>query len=152
MHSSLATNSRLVGMGISQTGDCDKCGIAREQTSLHLFYECRYISPLYFWILDILMYICNFRPDSNIKFLFFDSSYSNVFQQRICNMFVAMYVSTVWRNRKENLRIGILKKKLISNVIECIELRKHLTKQSSDIIFGEYYQKLYSEELKRFLE
>ena len=67
-------------------------------------------------------------------------------------MFVAMYVSTVWRNRKENLRIGILKKKLISNVIECIELRKHLTKQRSDIIFGEYYQKLYSEELKRFLE
>ena len=98
------------------------------------------------------MYICNFRPDSNIKFLFFDSSYSSVFQQRICSMFVAMYIITVWRNRKENLRIGILKKKLISNVIECIELRKHLTKQSSDIIFGEYYQKLYSEELKRFLE
>ena len=66
---------------------CNLCNEEKEQTDLHIFYECIYISPFYQWFLNILLQICDFKPMSNIRFLYFDSFYPNVYQKRICNLF-----------------------------------------------------------------
>ena len=74
LHGSLATNSRLAMMNITNTGTCPKCNDGREQTALHILYECTYVRTFYQWFLNILMLICRFKPNSNIRFLYFDDS------------------------------------------------------------------------------
>ena len=60
-----------------------------------------------------------------------------------------MYISTVWRTRKENLRIGILKKYFIKRVMENIEIRKHMAKQNLEKIYGQYLNRLSYEEVNK---
>ena len=60
-----------------------------------------------------------------------------------------MYISTVWRTRKENLRIGILKKYFIKRVMENIEIRKHMAKLNLEKIYGQYLNRLSYEELNK---
>ena len=71
LHVRLATNSRLAMMDLINSNTCNLCNDVVEQTALHMLYECTYISPFYQWFLNILMQICNFKPSSNIRFLYF---------------------------------------------------------------------------------
>ena len=77
MHFCLATNKKLCAMNLVNTSNCNKCTGDREETQLHMFYECEYVKPLFIWILKCLSNVCNFKPSSNIKFIFFDNSYIN---------------------------------------------------------------------------
>ena len=97
------------------------------------------------------MQICNFRPSSNIRFLYFDNFYENVYQKRICNLFLVLYICTVWRSRKENLRIGILKNILIRAAKENVEIMKHRTQKSLEDLFGQYGERLDGEELDKMI-
>ena len=63
----------------------NRCSDEKEQTALHMLYECTYIIPFYQWLTNILMQICNFKPSSNIRFLYFDSFYLNTSQKRTCS-------------------------------------------------------------------
>ena len=105
-------------LDIAENSACNLCNEDREQTNLHIFYECTYIVPFFQWFLNILTQICNFKPQSNIRFLYFDSFYLDVYQKRICILFLTMYIITVWKTRKENLRIGKMKKIFIKKVID----------------------------------
>ena len=100
LHVCLATNSRLAWFDLANSNTCNLCNEDKEQTALHLFYECSYIAPFYQCLLNILIQICNFRPVSNIKFLYFDSTYVNNYQRKVCNMFLAVYIFTVWRKKE----------------------------------------------------
>ena len=149
LHVCLATNSRLAWFNLANSNTCNLCDEDREQTALHIFYECTYIAQFYQCFLNILIQICNFEPNSNIKFLYFDSSYENNYQKKVCNLLLAAYISTVWRNRKENLRIGILKNLFIRKVNENIEMKKHSSNRTLEEIYGEYSSRLCLEELNK---
>ena len=96
-------------MNLINTSNCNKCTGYREETQLHMFYECDYVKPLLMWVMKCLSNTCNFTSSSNIRFIFFDNLYANSHQKTICNIFIFIYIITIWRTRKENLRIGDLK-------------------------------------------
>ena len=50
-----------------------------------------------------------FKTTSNIRFILFGNSYNNSYQKDIFNKFVYIYIITIWRTQKENLRVGELK-------------------------------------------
>ena len=48
LHMVLATQNRLYRMNLIDTSKCNKCMANREETPLHLFYECDYVKTLFF--------------------------------------------------------------------------------------------------------
>ena len=72
------------------------------------------------------MNICNFKPTSNIKFLYFDVAYNSLYQKTLCNIFLYIYIVTIWKTRKENLRIGILKSMIVKRVFDHFIFIKHV--------------------------
>ena len=112
LHLCLATNQRISVIDQGTLSSCTNCMGNNEHTVLHMFYECESVKPLFQWLLRILYNVCNFMPSSNIKFIYFDTRYSNSNQKNICNMFLYIYIITLWKTRKENLRIETLKKML----------------------------------------
>ena len=129
LHMCLTTNQRLFTLNLTNSSKCNKCIENREETSLHLFYQCDYAKPIFLWILRCLFHICNFNPSSNIRFLYFDNEFSNTFQRNICNIFIYIYVITIWRCRKENLRIGDLKHLVIRKLNEYRTFLKQMPNQ-----------------------
>ena len=99
--------------------------------------------------MSILTQICNFNPNCNIRFLYYDSFYQKLYQKRVCNLFLALYICTVWRSRKENLRIGILSSVLKRAIKENLEVMRQLTKKSLEELFGPYGKRLTCEELDK---
>ena len=136
---------------IASSNQCNLCRDSREQTALHMLYECTYILPFYQWFLNILMQICSFNPSSNIRFLYFDSFYQDLYQRRICNVFLVVYICTVWRTRKENLRLGNLQKMLIRTVKVNIDILGKIMRKSLVELFGPYWVKMTYEELDKLL-
>ena len=118
LHLCLATNQRLAIMNRSTTTLCNKCTDNQDHTPLHMFYQCENIKPLFLWLLRVLLNISNFKPTSNIKFIYFDTNYVSLYQKTICNIFLYIYIITLWKTRKENLRIGILKHMIVNRVAE----------------------------------
>ena len=116
LHLCLATNQRLAMMRQPTTALCNNCSGNFEHTPIHIFYQCENINPIFLWMLRVLHNICNFKPKSNIRFLYFDTTYENLFQKHICNIFLYIYIITIWKTRKENLRIGILKHMIIRSM------------------------------------
>ena len=110
MINTLTTNRKIFTLNFIDSSNCNKCRTNGEETSLHMFYHCDYVKPLFLLVLRCLSNVCNFKPSSNIRFIYFDNMYNNAYQKNICNIFIYIYVITVWRTRKENLRIGVLKK------------------------------------------
>ena len=139
LHMCLATNKRLYTMNLISSSNCNKCRSNREETPIHMFYQCDYVKPLFLWVLRCLSSLSNFEPSSNIRFIYFDNVYSCTRQKNICNIFIYLYVITIWRTRKENLRIGDLKHMILSKFSDYRNFLKHLPSQK--------YQKL-SEELQ----
>ena len=132
LHICLATNKKLYTMNLINTGNCNKCTSNREETQLHMFYECDYVKPFLLWVLRCLLHLCNFKPSSNIRFTFFDNSYRNTYQRDICNLFIYMYIITIWRTRKENLRIGDLKYIFIRRLTDYRNFIKHIPNQKHE--------------------
>ena len=137
MHLCLATNKRLAMMGRTNTSLCNKCADNLEETPLHMFYHCQCIRPLFLWLLRILFNICNYKPTSNIRFLYFDVIYESSLQMTICNTFLYIYILTLWKNRKENLRIGILKTMIVKSISEHFNFIKLLPNIKLDEVFQE---------------
>ena len=50
-------------------------------------------------------------------------------------MFLYIYIIAIWRNRKENLRIGILKSIIVKKIVEHLDFIKVLQKSKLDEIF-----------------
>ena len=124
LHFCLATNQRLATISRSATALCNKCSDNQDHTPLHIFYQCANINPLFQWFLRVLFNVCKFKPTSNIRFLYFDSRYDNFSQKSICNIFLSIYILTVWKMRKENLRIGILKSIILKQISDYIDFVK----------------------------
>ena len=95
------------------------------------------------------MQICSFKPSSNIRFLYFDNVYRDLYQKRISNLFLVVYICTVWKTRKENLRIGNLRKILIRTVKSNIDVSKLRTGKSLEELYGQYHVKLTNTELDK---
>ena len=114
LHLCLATNQRLAMMGRSVTTRCAQCSSDMDHTPLHMFYQCEAVKPLFLWLLRVLLNISNFKPISNIKFIYFDTEYTRLYQETICNIFLYVYILTLWKTRKEHLRVGILKHMIIN--------------------------------------
>ena len=62
----------------------------------------------------------------------------------MCNTFISAYILTVWKTRKENLRIGILKTMIINKCITTIDIMKHMPNISVETELGNYITKLDS--------
>ena len=58
-----------------------------------------------------------------------------------------MYITTDWRTRKENLRIGKLKKLFIIKATDDIRTRKEMLGKTREEIYGQYFTRLTDEEL-----
>ena len=95
------------------------------------------VKPLFLWVIRCLSNVCNFKPSSNIGFLYFDNANNNSFQKNICNIFIYIYIITIWRTRKENLRIGDLKNMIIRKLIDYRKLIK--------LIYNQKFEKLFEE-------
>ena len=65
------------------------------------------------------------------------------------DIFISAYILTVWKMRKENLRIGILKNMIISKSLRIIDIMKYMPKMSVESIIGNYISKVNSEVLLR---
>ena len=91
LHMCLATNKRLFTLNLINSSSCTKCRTNIEETSLHMFYQCDYVKPVLLWVLRCLSSACNFKPSSNIRFIYFDNVYNNAFQKNICNLFIHFY-------------------------------------------------------------
>ena len=63
--------------------------------------------------------------------------------------FLVVYICTVWKTRKENMRIGILCNIFIRKIKEDFEIRRQLTRQTPKDLYGQYYVKLTTEELDK---
>ena len=137
LHLCLATNQRLSMMNRNTTSTCTNCSGNFDHTPLHIFYECENVKPLFQWLLRILLNICNFIPRSNIRFIYFDTMYANRHQKSICNLFLYIYIISVWRSRKENLRIGILKRLIIRKVEDHLKFIKHMPNHKFEDILDE---------------
>ena len=124
-------------MSQSTSSICNNCSGNFEHTPLHMFYECENVKELFQWLLRILYNISRFIPRSNIRFIYFDTNYANHFQKSICNVFLYIYIITLWKNRKENLRIGILKKIIIRKVVEHLKFIKFMPNHKFEEIFDE---------------
>ena len=144
LHICLATNKKLFSMNLINSNKCNRCSADMEQTSLHLFYECENIKIFFMWLLRTMFYMSDFNPTSNIKLIYFDNKYRNRQQKNICNIFIAAYILTVWKTRKENLRIGILKMMIINKCITTIDTMKHMPNISVETELGNYITKLDS--------
>ena len=149
LHVCLATNKKLYTMNLINSDRCNKCTADREQTPLHIFYECENIQTLFMWLIRVLFYITDFKPISNIKFIYFDNKYRNRQQKDMCNIFISVYILTVWKMRKENLRIAILKSMIINKVLGTINIIKHIPNTSVESILGNYVSKVELEVLLR---
>ena len=88
-------------------------------------------------------------PTSNIRFLYFDNFYQDLYQKRISNLFLAVYICTVWRTRKENIRIGKLRNMLIRTVKGNLDILSHITRKSLEELFEQYCVRLTYEELDK---
>ena len=135
LHLCLATNQRLAVMNRSATSLCNKCTCNLDHTPIHMFYQCVNIRPLFQWLLRVLLNICKFKPTSNIRFLYFDTRYDNLYQKNVCNIFLYVYILIVWKTRKENLRIGILKSIIVKRISEYFEFIKLLPNIKLDEVF-----------------
>ena len=136
LHMCLATNKKLFVMNLIDTSKCNKCTTERDQTPLHMLYECEYVKAIFMWLLRVLHYVSNFKPMSNIKFIYFDNTYRNRQQRNICNLFISAYILTIWKTRKENLRIAILKNMVINKVLEIINIIKYMPNHISEEDLG----------------
>ena len=136
LHVCLATNQRLARMNPSTSGTCTNCSDNMDQTPLHMFYHCVYIKPVFLWLLRVLLKLNSFKPSTNIRFLYLDNVYSNHHQRNICNMFLYVYIVTIWKMRKENLRIGILKNIVIKKVLDNLNFISHIPNYSLEKLFG----------------
>ena len=140
LHMCLTTNKRLHSMNLIESSKCDKCISDREETPIHMFYECDYVKPVFLWVLRCLSHLCNFKPSSNIRFLYFDNTFNNSTQKNVCNIFIYIYVITLWRTRKENLRIGDLQNLIIRKFID---YRKFIKLVSSHRFKKNYLKNLH---------
>ena len=138
LHLCLATNHRLAMLGRNTTGLCNKCSDDVDQTPVHMFYQCENVKPLFLWLLRSLFKISNFRPTTNIRFLYFDANYDNPFQRTICNTFLYIYIITIWKTRKENLRIGILKTIIVKRLSDHFNFMKLLPNNRLDKVFEKF--------------
>ena len=115
---------------------CTNCPDNRDQSPLHMFYLCTYVKPVFLWLLRVLLKSSNFKPSSNIRLIYFDNNFNNNHQKNICNMFVYCYIVTIWRTRKENLRIGIIKNMIIKKVLQNYDIIKQMPNHTLDKLFG----------------
>ena len=136
-------------MNLINSDRCNKCTADREQTPLHIFYECENIQTLFMWLIRVFFYITDFKPVSNIKFIYFDNKYRDRQQKDMCNIFISAYILTVWKMRKENLRIAILKSMIVNKVLGTINTIKYIPKTSVESVLGNYISKVESEVLLR---
>ena len=60
-----------------------------------------------------------------------------------------LYICTVWRCRKENLRIGNLRNILIRTAKENVYIMKQLTRKTLEELYGQYGERLTCEELDK---
>ena len=125
-------------MNLNHISSCTNCLGNIEHTTLHMFYECEHVMPLFHWLLRVLHNICNFRPRSNIKFIYFDTIYNSSNQKNICNMFLYIYIITLWKTRKENIRIGILKHLIIENISDHLNFIKNMPNHRLEKLFVEF--------------
>ena len=121
----------------SETTLCNKCEDNQDHTPLHMFYHCANINPLFQWLLRVLLNVCNFKPTSNIRFIYFDTRYDNFNQKTICNIFLYMYILTIWKMRKENLRIGLLKSMILKQISNYFDFVKILPNTKLDEVLQE---------------
>ena len=124
-------------MGRSMTSRCTNCSGNFDHTSIHMFYQCENINPLFLWMLRVLYNICNFKPNWNIRFLYFDTAYENPCQRHICNIFLYINVITIWKTRKENLRIGILKHMIVRSMARHFKFIENIPNHKMEEIFEE---------------
>merc|ERR1712240_267330 len=90
LHLCLATNERLAMMNLATSSICTNCPSNRDHTPVHMFYQCESIKPLFLWLLRVLLYLCNFKPTSNIIFLYYNIFYGN-FYQKVYAIYLSMY-------------------------------------------------------------
>ena len=137
LHMCLSTNNRLFMLNLTDSSNCQKCRAERVETPLHMLYECNYVTPIFLWVLRCLLTLCNFKPLSNIRFIYFDNLYNSRIQKTICNTFIYIYIITIWRNRKENLRIGDLKVDFIRKLDDYMNFIKHMPNHRFEKLSGE---------------
>ena len=137
LHMCLTTNQRLFSMNLINSSNCSKCTSNREETPIHMFYQCEYVNPLFLWVLRCLSNLCNFKPTSNIRFLYFDNVYNDARQKNISNIFIYLFVITIWRTRKENLRIGDLKNIILRKFLDYRNFIKHIPSQKCQKLLEE---------------
>ena len=75
-------------------------------------------------------------PLFNLRIIYFDNKYISHEQKNICNILLSVYVITLWKIRKENLRIAIVKSMIMNKCLEIIET-KHKPNQTIDNALGD---------------
>ena len=53
LHMVLATHTKLFLMDLVEISKCNKCTANREETPLHMMYECDYVRPFFLWFLGV---------------------------------------------------------------------------------------------------
>ena len=52
-----------------------------------------------------------------------------------CNIFLYIYIITLWKTRKENLRIGILKHMIVNRVVEHLKFIELIPNHKLEKVF-----------------
>ena len=138
----LATNKRLCSMNLIASSLCQNCTSGREQTPIHMFYQCQNVNELFMWLMRVLMYVCDFKLSYNLKCIFFDNSFNDNEQKNVCNLFIAMYILTIWKTRKENLRTALLKRMIINKCQNIIENIKYMPNHTVEKHIGDHSTKI----------
>ena len=141
LHDVLALKKRLYMLNLSENNLCDICDM--EENAVHLFYSCCRVRSVFNWLLAFIELTCNFKPNSNIKFLYFDFKIEEMTCRNTCIMLLYSYITAVWSCRNNCQLTSDLVKEIVKAKI--IKLKRDLTLTHGNVVnkyFGDYLEKI----------
>ena len=142
LHDVLTVKKRLFMLNLSENENCNICNV--EESAIHLFYFCERIAPVFKAFLTMVKQICNFDPDNNIRFIYFDFKIKDRNRRNMCILLLYSYISAVWSFRNDNQASSEVIKEAV--VRKCQNIKKDallkLNKLQEAKLFGDYLEKI----------
>ena len=143
LHDVLAHKTRLHMLNLCENNLCNICNV--QENAIHLFYFCQKIKPVFGWLLEYIKFVCNFKPENNLKFIYFDFKIEQMSCRNTCVMLLYAYLTAVWSCR-DNLQLSSEEvKEIVKKNIMKIKRDILLTYEDNDInlYFGNYLEKIH---------
>ena len=140
LHDVLPVKKRLHFLNLSENTLCEVCNI--EESAIHLFYFCKRTAPVFKWLRSVLKNICNFEPENNIKFLYFEFNTKDICKRNVYIFLLGCYIYSIWCSRKDLTLAG-------NDIIRILINNINDNKRDILLIYGDKVKNLYGPYLEK---